>query len=69
MTFERYIDKRFPATKSVLNLVYNVACYSGKMTIENIVQQIDNIGEHCSELMYTKVRATFGFSSAHKEPL
>lgn len=59
MTFERYIDKRFPATKSVLNLVYNVACYSGKMTIENIVQQIDNIGEHRSVLMYSKVQATF----------
>lgn len=59
MTFERYIDKRFPATKSVLNLVYNVACYSGKMTIENIVQQIDNIGEHRSVLKYSKVQATF----------
>ena len=59
MTFERYIDKRFPATESVLNLVYNVACYSGKMTIENIVQQIDNIGEHRSVLMYSKVQATF----------
>ena len=59
MTFERYIDKRFPATKSVLNLVYNVACYSGKMTIENIVQQIDNIGEHRSVLMYSKVQASF----------
>lgn len=59
MTFERYVDKRFPATESVLNLVYNVACYSGKMTIENIVQQIDNIGEHRSVLMYSKVQATF----------
>ena len=27
MTFERYVDKRFSATESVLNLVYNVACY------------------------------------------
>lgn len=59
MTFERYVDKRFPATESVLNLVYNVACYSGKMIIENIVQQIDNIGEHRSVLMYSKVQATF----------
>lgn len=59
MTFERYVDKRFSATESVLNLVYNVACYSGKMIIENIVQQIDNIGEHRSVLMYSKVQATF----------
>lgn len=67
MSFESYIDKRFPATESVLNLVYNVACYSENKSIENIVQQIDNLGEHRSVLMYSKVQATFDDAQKSKK--
>lgn len=67
MSFESYIDKRFPATESVLNLVYNVACYSENKSIENIVQQIDNLGEHRSVLRYSKVQATFDDAQKSKK--
>jgi hypothetical protein len=59
MTFKKYIDKRFFATQSVLNLMYNVACYSESKTILNITQQINNIGEHRSVFVYPKVQAVF----------
>ncbi len=59
MTFKKYIDKRFFATQSVLNLMYNVACYSESKTILNITQQINNIGEHRSVFLYPKVQVVF----------
>lgn len=59
MTFKKYIDKRFFATQSVLNLMYNVACYSESKTILNITQQINNIGEHRSVFVYPTVKAAF----------
>ena len=59
MSFDKYVDKRFFATQSVLNLVYNVACYSESKTILNITQQINNIGEHRSNLVYPTVKAAF----------
>lgn len=59
ITFKKYIDKRFSATQSVLNLMYNVACYSQSKTILNIMQQINNIGEHRSVFVYPTVKAAF----------
>ena len=59
MTFKKYIDNRFSATQSVLNLMYNVACYSESKTILNIMQQINNIGEHRSVFVYPTVKAAF----------
>lgn len=61
MTFKKYNDnkKRFFATQSVLNLMYNVACYSQSNKILNITQQINNIGEHRSVLVYPTVKAAF----------
>ncbi|MBR2210535.1 MAG: hypothetical protein IJ896_03545 [Fibrobacter sp.] len=59
MSFKKYIDKHFPATQSVLNLMYNVACYSESKTILNITQQINNIHEHHSDLVYATVKAAF----------
>ena len=59
MSFDKYVDKRFFATQSVLNLMYNVACYSESKTILNLTQQINNIGEHCTKLVYPTVKAAF----------
>jgi len=59
MSFDKYVDKRFCAMQSVLNLVYNVACYSESKTILNITQQINNIGEHRDEFVYPNVKAAF----------
>ncbi|SOE80081.1 hypothetical protein SAMN05720781_3244 [Fibrobacter sp. UWT3] len=66
MTFKKYIDKRFFATQSVLNLMYNVACYSESRAILNITQQINNIGEHRSVFVYPKVQATFANEPENK---
>lgn len=66
MTFKKYIDKRFFATQSVLNLMYNVACYSESKAILNITQQINNIGEHRSVFVYPKVQATFANEPENK---
>lgn len=60
MIFEKYVDKRFFATQSILNLVYNVSCYSESKSILNITQQINNLGEHRSDMVYHNVKASFG---------
>ena len=67
MTFERYVDKRFLATESILNLVYNVAHYSESKDIYSIVQQVNNGKEHSTVLMYTKVKASFDDAKEGKE--
>lgn len=59
MTFERYVDKKFYATESILNLVYNAARYSESKNIDNIVQQINNVKTHSTMLMYPSVKTSF----------
>ena len=59
MTFEKYVDKMFLATESILNLVYNVAHYSESKDIYSIVQQVNNVKTHSTVLMYPKVKAVF----------
>ena len=67
MTFERYVDKRFLATESILNLVYNIAHYSESKDIYSIIQQVNNVKEHSTVLMYPKIKASFDVAKEGKE--